>query len=387
MMDILLSIVVPTKNRFEFLVSFIKQFLLFNENNIELVIQDNSDDNTEIRKYLEEIDDVRINYYYSSNKLSQTENSDLAVKNANGEYVCYMGDDDIVSKYLYEFTQVMKLKNIESCSFMCANYGWPGLQYKFHKFPDLIIKKYKGRIEKVDIPKEYTKLLKKGAVSLNNLPQVYHGVVKKTLLDEMYSKLGTYFPGSSPDIANAIGLSKYCKSHIKCDVPYVSSGKSPKSAAGLGAKHAHVGKIGEIDQLPANLEKKWFCNIPKVWTGQTIYAQSAHEAIYSLGVQNCDLKKFNYNYLFGCFKAFHPNLKNELQQAERNEPTYCGLKSVFYYWVTIFVRSKFFVRNYILTHKRNSKYVFDNVDNSLEAAKIINNEIKRISIEDMFNKL
>ena len=47
-MGYLLSIVVPTKNRYYYLKSLIKLVQSFNSNEIELVVQDNTENNSEI---------------------------------------------------------------------------------------------------------------------------------------------------------------------------------------------------------------------------------------------------------------------------------------------------------------------------------------------------
>ena len=106
--------------------------------------------------------------------------------------------------------------------------------------------------------------------------------MSRNVLDKVYEVTGTYFPGPSPDMANSVALAQFVKKHVYCDLPVISSGTSPKSTAGLGAKHKHKGNLKEIDFLPSDIEDRWEENVPMVWTGPTIYAQSALEALRKL---------------------------------------------------------------------------------------------------------
>ena len=93
-MDYLVSVVVPTKNRYKYLKNLIRLIDGFHLDELELVIQDNSDDNTEILEYLKNYSNSNIHYYYSTDKLTMSTNADAGIRNAKGEYVCYIGDDD-----------------------------------------------------------------------------------------------------------------------------------------------------------------------------------------------------------------------------------------------------------------------------------------------------
>ena len=59
----------------------------------------------------------------------------------------------------------------------------------------------------LDVKSELKKVIKDGFGTLGLLPKVYQGVVSRQLLDKLYDKCGTYFPGPSPDMANAVALS------------------------------------------------------------------------------------------------------------------------------------------------------------------------------------
>ena len=87
----LLSIVVPTKDRYQYLKVLISLIDSFKSDEIELVIQDNSEDNKDFLLFLSEGDYSFINYNYTKGQIPMSTNSDKAILNSNGEYICFIG--------------------------------------------------------------------------------------------------------------------------------------------------------------------------------------------------------------------------------------------------------------------------------------------------------
>lgn len=370
----LLSIVVPTKNRTKYMISLIKLCNLFNRDDFELVVQDNSDTN-ELAKFLDNNRFSFVVYNYDPTPMPVIRNCDLAIKNSNGKYVCFVGDDDLLSKYLIDFVSYMDKNDIETAIFRVAIYSWPGMLYMRHKFPNLIIRSFTGKLTYVDVNKMFDSFLKHGATGLSFLPQLYHGVVRRDILDKVYDNTGTYFPGPSPDMAIAVALSYFVKSHVLFDMPLVSSGKSPKSAAGLGAKHMHKGALREMAFLPPDIEQRWDHRIPMIWTGATIYIESALEAIKVLKREK-DIERLNFPYFFASFDSFTPEYKNLSSPLKREQ----NINSVLYYCyrIKIFLkRVKIYLNNKLLLHLKTGGYLFDNIDNTVEAQAIIDSVIDK----------
>lgn len=315
-MDKLLSIVIPTKNRAEYLKVFIETIASFNNSMIELVVHDNSDSDTELSAYLDGKNFPNLIYAHSSENLSVVENSNRAIEMATGKYVCFMGDDDIVSKNLYDFVVQIDACGVESAIFKTAQYYWPGTTFKAHKFPNLIVKNFKGKIRKIDPPKALDEVLNHGGVSLGDMPRLYHGVVLRDRLNDVYKRCGTYFPGPSPDMANAVALCYVVTSHIYCDIPLVIAGASPKSAAGMGTAHMHKGNLKDVAFLPKGVETRWNLRIPKIWTGPTIYAQSLYEALVALN-DNEKMGRFNYIRHYAYFSVFCSSDKYLLKDIQK----------------------------------------------------------------------
>ena len=382
MSEILLSIVVPTKNRTEYLKALINIIVSFENDAIELVIEDNSDNNTDILNYLKTINLKNIVYNYEKEPLSVVENSDRAIKHSRGKYITFIGDDDFISKYAYDFVKLMDIEGYESAIFQAGKYYWPGIEFKAHKFPSLIMKKCKAKVKHINAITELKTVLRLGACSLGMLPKVYHGIVLRNKRDEIYTQEGTYFPGPSPDMANAVALALVVKRHIFCDLPLIVAGASPKSTAGLGVKHKHEGYLKDISFLPKDIEKKWEQGILKVWTGPTIYAQSALSALNN--TNNINMKHyFNYNYHYAYVRIFCSNYKQMLAQFNSKNLKYNAVK-YYFYCITIFMyRIKIYLYNKIQLRFRVGVEFYDNISSTIEANKCLDaflelNKIQKI---------
>ena len=203
-MGYLLSIVVPTKDRYYYLKHLIELIKSFKSDEIELVIQDNTYDNTEILEYQKELDYPHLNYFYTKEQISVSENSTKAILNSTGEYVCFIGDDDGVTRHIVDCVKWMKGKGIEILKSEYALYKWPSFPNGRMKLSSSVsFHDYKGKVVEVNNKKALKKLLKSGITGLRNMPKVYNGIVKRATLDRIYDRCGTFFPGSSPDMGNA----------------------------------------------------------------------------------------------------------------------------------------------------------------------------------------
>ncbi|MBF6597922.1 MAG: glycosyltransferase family 2 protein [Fermentimonas sp.] len=347
----LLSIVVPTKNRYKYLKHLIELIDNFDTNKIELVIQDNTKDNKEILNFINENSYSFMKYSHCEENISVGENFDLGILNSSGKFVIGIGDDDGLSRNIINYVEWMDENNIDSFRPQVVVYKWPSVKgYKFDFSSQLQLKKPTKTIKYIfNFDKIRKTVLNKGATTLHNLPRVYYGIIRRRILDQVYETTNTFFPGPSPDMASSIALSFYVKKHVIFDVPIVIAGHSPKSAGGLGTAHNHISKINEVPWLPTSTEKYWERFIPKYWTGQTIYAETAIKALRALNKEN-EIKHFNYAYLYGSILSFDPVLLKSLKQFIN----YKNIIPIFFYYSKIMlVRARIFASN--LLKKYNIK--------------------------------
>lgn len=345
-MKIELSVVVPTKNRHYYLKYLINYFKLINSDKIELIIYDNSEpvSRNEFISFLNVVNDKRINYYENDNEMSQTENCDMAVSKAKGEYITLLGDDDIFSKHILEYINEWRLDKVDVVLPIKGVYFWPDIKSRLYGDKHsgrFNVGQFTNKTEKIEIKKILNKVLKKGGSEILNLPRLYHGIVSKELLDKIYLDIGTYFPGPSPDIANAIALSKYSKNYIIKDLPLIISGQSKLSAGGKGAAGNHYDEISNVKQLPKNSAKIWSKKIPFYWSGKTIYAESTLKALEKMNMQK-GIEHFNYEYLYASCLVFDIRYKERIIKCIRKNIKLFNRIKILYYFILIWLDRLFF---------------------------------------------
>lgn len=115
---------VPTKNRYKYLIHLITLIEGFNDKRIELVIHDNSDNNSEIINFMNGKSFVSTVYFYDTDKLSMGENAERGINKCTGEYICFIGDDDAVCRNIADCAEWMKKNQIDALRPLYLNYVW-----------------------------------------------------------------------------------------------------------------------------------------------------------------------------------------------------------------------------------------------------------------------
>ena len=299
-MGYLLSIVVPTKDRYIYLEKLVDLIISFQTEEIELVIQDNSKDNAKFNDFISE----RINrhswikYYYNSQYLTSVQNFDCAVKNCTGDYICFIGDDDGVVRNITRYTKWMKENDIEALRSARSIYYWPG-EGKYQSYATF--EPCSKGVEWLSPIHELAKILKGGCVSLGRIPVLYTGIVKKSVLDKIYLDLGTYFPGVSPDAANGTVLSFYVKRYVFINTPVVITGTSKMTGGGIQKKR--LVPITEVTFLRLQDFETWEGYLPAYWTGAIVWPLSVISALRKVNHQEL-IQQINLDKVlaFFCFQ-------------------------------------------------------------------------------------
>ncbi|MDW7695822.1 glycosyltransferase family A protein [Flammeovirgaceae bacterium SG7u.111] len=114
------SIILPTYNRANFLPKAIESVLSQTHTSWELIIvDDGSTDNT--KEIITEYKDERIKYIYQENaERSAARNN--GIKNAKGEYICFLDSDDFYLPDHLHFFHEFILKTEQKCSLFFCNY-------------------------------------------------------------------------------------------------------------------------------------------------------------------------------------------------------------------------------------------------------------------------
>lgn len=273
----LLSVAIPTKNRQYYCIEVIKHILSYDNENFELIIQDNSDDRV-IEQFISTVEDRRLKYVYTDEQISSVENMSRSIKMTKGEYVCMIGDDDSILPTIFEYVKYMKENDIDSISpGYIPEYFWPNNETGNSGTLKIIKTRFISEYQQIEPIKRLEKLFENGIVNYSsyNLPRVYHGLIKKEVLDKIYNKIGAYFAGLSPDIYSTVALSSLVKKHFLVKGTFTIAGVCPQSTTSQSRLGGHKGELKDAPHFKNNDSYKWDNLIPEYYSVETIWAETA----------------------------------------------------------------------------------------------------------------
>lgn len=281
---ILLSIVIPTKNRQKYCIAAIKQIISLNLNNIEVCIQDNSD-TPDLKEAIEKLSNIYIKYQYHGEILSFVDNFSLAIEMASGEYVCMIGDDDGLLPNIMQVVDYAKSNNIDVViPGLNVVYFWPSEKpiVRNGQKGYLSVSEFANTYSSVDPQKALKKLLKNGALNYiaYDMPKVYHGVVKRELFEIIKQKTGKYFDGLTPDIYMSAALSFVAQKVVSYRAPVTISGICPISGSSDSATGKHTGDLKNAPHFRGHESYEWEEIIPAFYSVETIWAETLIKAIH-----------------------------------------------------------------------------------------------------------
>ncbi|MFD0826420.1 glycosyltransferase family 2 protein [Neobacillus sp. M.A.Huq-85] len=385
--NFLLSVVIPTKNREKYASATVEQILNFNDDRIQIVIQDNSDTRVLSDLLIKYKNDIRLKYNYTKGIISFVENFNLAVNQADGEYLCIIGDDDGIVPQIIEAVLWAKNNNIDAIKpELNAVYFWPNSEALSTREDDgyLSINKITTNAKICNPYYEVEKLLKQGAqhyLSLD-LVKLYHGIVRRDCLDDIKKVTGRYFGGLSPDIYMSVALSLTVNKMVKIDFPLTISGICNKSGSSDSATGRHTGRLEDAPHFRGHLNYDWSALVPQFYSVDTIWADSALAAIRDL--KRSDLiKKFNVEFLtINCLLKY-PQFKQAIIMNYKNY----FHKNIFLVTTGIGAFFKYLFKGFFkkilrkVSGKQSDYYRINGIENILVADETLQRRFKEIGID------
>jgi glycosyltransferase involved in cell wall biosynthesis len=310
MAELLLSLVIPTRNRPNQCLATLQGILVFDEE-IEIVIFDSSDTDS-LRKEVSKLSNSRIHYIYNCNVNNITECFEAAVQEASGQYICMIGDDDGITPYLFAWARHALENGVTSVTTHETNYAfynWPDIRSKY--FGSAASGKLYMHIQHVSEQKPMiTKtiidpFLTNAGQGCGGLPRIYHGLIRRDVLANMREQYGQCFAGVSPDVSFSY-LAAHCSpKHYLIGDPLTISGASAASNAGRSAMRVHKGDLWSDPHMKNFKNESWPKEVPEFFSIETIWAQAALSAIRLQ--DNVKISKFNFTRLYALLLIRHPD--------------------------------------------------------------------------------
>ncbi|MBI1797659.1 MAG: glycosyltransferase [Candidatus Eisenbacteria bacterium] len=289
MSEPLLSVVIPTKDRARYAMHCLRTLTRLPDDDLEIIVQDNSATD-DLGRTIADAGDARVRYEHRPGALSVIDNCELAMARARGTYVTLLGDDDGVSAALMNVTRRAAHDDLDALTpALAARYVWPDVRFKHYGGAyagTLTVLPYTGRVRVRDAALGARRSLRAAFQDLAtnlDLPKLYYGLVHRRAIEALRAEAGGVFPGVSPDMSAAVGLSKYARRFASLDFPVFLPGGSAVSTAGAHARKEHVGRLEDQPHLPRGCAASWPVEVPAVFAVQTVWAQSGLAALRATG--------------------------------------------------------------------------------------------------------
>ena len=313
-MQYLLSIVIPTRNRQKYALQSVQQIYDVTDDAVQIVVQDNSDDNSLSAMLEKQAFGPRVKYTYIATRIPGVDNYAGGIAQSDGEYICCIGDDDGVLRDITKVTAWAKANNVAAIKLgVQASYFWPGTM---PSFPEGCL-----NLEDTDAShfyanpqKELVSFLKTGCLDFPNalLVKAYHGIVRKDMFDKIYAKTGRYCGGLSPDIYLSTSLSLDTESLLCVNFPLTIFGACKQSTTGDSVNKVNVSKL-ELAPHFIGQPYTWSDKVPDYYCGMNIWADSAMHALDDMGAG--DIKKdFSVEKLTCMCLLSHRAYKKEIME-------------------------------------------------------------------------
>ena len=224
------SVVIPTRDRADYLPIAIQSVLNQTFGDFELIVSDNfSRDNT--LDVVKSFDDPRIRYVRTSESLPINKSWEFGVTQAQGEYVVFLSDDDTFAKiYLESFEEEMRASDpdVIACGMLqyyegahfesehkvtCANFNNRAHRYDCQGKKDAVWRYMFAKGDLTDYPSTF------GPVGL---PYLANAAYKRSIFRQVEELIGSIFPRelASTDVySTAVILSQFTGRYSYLDKP------------------------------------------------------------------------------------------------------------------------------------------------------------------------
>lgn len=277
----LVSVIIPTHNRPDCAVSTIRAVLAAGDC-LEVIVSDTSEKDNISPAFSQETL-PRLKLLRPGHALSVVDNFNLAMAAASGEYLVFIGDDDLVAPQIAEVACWAKDQGVDAIGFTFpALYYWPNFASTTRwkaAGSTLVVNGFSGKAAPFDAKEKLAEALQNMGAGVLDMPRAYAGMVSRQLVQRIVAKHGALFGGVSPDIYSAALISLECSKAYRIDYPIVIPGASGGSTSGHSARGKHVGGLRDNAHIGAFKNLVWDERVPEYYSVPTVWGYSLLKAI------------------------------------------------------------------------------------------------------------
>lgn len=226
------TVIIPQKNRAEYLQYTLKTCMLQDYPNFEIVVGDDcsDDDSITLVKDLQK-KDPRIKLIAHSQHIGMRDNFEIALSEVKEGYVMALGGDDgLVANAIWRMYDILKETGKELLTWTPAQYKYPMDCYDYGVF---VVPRKKFNGVKLIKSNEYLNKISRTLDYMTlDCPMFYvKGVASVTLVNKVRSRTpdGRFYNCPTPDGYSGVVLAGEVESYAYTNEPLSISGDSPKS--------------------------------------------------------------------------------------------------------------------------------------------------------------
>jgi len=303
------SVVIPTRERADTLKYTLDTCLVQRFDNYEIVVCDNCSSSS-TKKLVDGFKSDKIKYVRSDRPLAMSDNWELAVSKATGEYVIVIGDDDgLLLHSLGEIDCLLKELKVKALRWDRLYYSWPNILAK-EAANRLDIPLSRGvRILKA---REVIPEVANGQMAYTLLPMLYNSAIHQDLIALLREKTGRVFKASCPDIYSGFAFAYLAQSYASVGRPMSTNAGSAKSngVASIYLKgDSPISK--EFHSLNEEASIGYHPKIPNIPVISAAIADSFQRAKDALFPDDSDLSIMRKHFVIKCVQELRSGSEDE----------------------------------------------------------------------------
>lgn len=229
----LFTVIIPQKNRAEYLFYTIKSCMIQTYPNLEIIVSDDcsTDNSVDIIKSLAKQDN-RIKLFAHKKHIGMRNNFEFALSQVKPGYVIALGGDDgLVIDAIWRMYEILKKTKKELLTWPYATFVYSDTSSKTSD-NILSFKRKKGEIKILSSQQFFNKVKSKFLYQIDECPMIYvKGVASTTLIDSVRnrSKDNYFYHCPTPDGYSGIVLAGEAGEYAYTDEPLSIMGRTTKS--------------------------------------------------------------------------------------------------------------------------------------------------------------
>ena len=221
------SIIIPTRERAQTLYHTLVGCLRQEYDDYEIVVCDNASSSATL-DVIERLSSPRIVYHRSPDLLCMADNFNLAFSVSTGEYVLFIGDDDGVMPYAFaQVDALIRETGSKAVTWNTGVYSWPNiLRDELANYIAVCASRKRTYFDGRQLIRD----VMSGVSPPSFLPNAYHSVIARDVLDGIQSQAGQIFKGHGPDTYTSFSIAYAIDTFVRVETPMTISGFSSASS-------------------------------------------------------------------------------------------------------------------------------------------------------------